>query len=163
MRSERVKGLGVVSIRAIDDAYPRPKSASVYDNWGDFAPEAAEMKVSRWLVELTNDVGGVIPVGDLSAHAAWYGPTPGSRAMNIGISLVEEHRGRGIGAVAQKLLATELHEQGIVRVEASTDITNVPEQRSLEKAGFSYEGTLRKAQSRADGLHDLQVWAHTQN
>ena len=31
---------------------------------------------------------------------------------------------------------------------------------SLEKAGFAYEGTLKKAQARADGLHDLQVWSH---
>ena len=99
-------------------------------------------------------------MGNLSAHAVWYGPTPGSKAMNIGISIIEEFRGQGFGSIAQRLLAEELHGKGYVRVEASTDITNIAEQKALERAGFAYEGTLRKAQGRADGLHDLQVWSH---
>jgi len=74
--------------------------------------------------------------------------------------VVNEYRGKGIGAVAQRLLADELHQQGIVRVEAQTDIENIAEQKALENAGFKYEGTLRKAQGRADGLHDIQVWSH---
>ena len=87
--------------------------------------------------------GRCVAVGSLSAHAVWYGPTPGSRALNIGIGLAEEHRGRGIGAIAQRLLAEELHEAGTVRVEASTDVENVAEQRALAKAGYELEGTLR--------------------
>lgn len=156
-------GVGSVSIRAIDDDHPRPESHSIYEEWGEFAPEVRDMKMARWLIELTRPEGEIVPVGDLSAHAVWYGPSPGSRAMNIGISLVEEYRGIGIGAVAQHLLAEELHRQGFVRVEAGTDVSNIAEQRSLEKAGFVYEGTLRKAQGRADGLHDLQVWSHIQD
>jgi RimJ/RimL family protein N-acetyltransferase len=66
----------------------------------------------------------------------------------------------GIGAVAQRLLAEELHLRGVVRVEASTDVENTPEQRSLARAGFEHEGTLRRAQARKDGRHDLQVWSH---
>lgn len=155
-----VDGLGQISIRPIDESHARPKSPSVYDDWGDFAPEAKGLHIARWLVELKMLNGEVVPVGDLSAHAVWYGPTIGSRAMNIGISLIEKYQGVGIGAIAQRLLAEELHAQGIARVEAGTDITNLAEQRSLEKAGYLYEGTLRKAQGRADGLHDLQVWSH---
>ena len=124
------------------------------------APEARDMAMTRWLVELTQPDQVVIPVGDLSAHAVWYGPTPGSRALNIGISIANEFRGKGIGAIAQRLLAEELHNQGIVRVEAQTDVANIAEQKALEKAGFTYEGTLRSAQGRADGLHDIQVWSH---
>lgn len=124
------------------------------------APEAKDLAISRWLIELVEPDADPVPVGDLSAHAVWYGPTPGSRAMNIGISVVEEYRGQGIGSRAQRLLAEELHRQGVVRVEASTDVDNLPEQRALERAGFEYEGTARQAQQRADGLHDLQVWSH---
>lgn len=156
-------GLGVVSIRPIDNDYPRPESASIYSEWSEMAPEIRDMVFTRWLIELTELDGNVRPVGDLSAHALWYGPTPGSRALNIGVTVVNELRGNGIGAIAQRLLAEELHKQGIVRVEAQTDIDNIAEQKSLEKAGFLYEGTLRKAQHRLDGLHDLQVWSHITN
>ncbi len=112
----------------------------------------------RWLI-VVRDGDEDVPVGDMSAHPVYYGPTAGSRAMNIGISLLETHRGRGIGAVAQRLLADVLHAQGVVRVEAQTDVTNVPEQRALARAGFVFEGVLRAAQGRADGIHDLQVWS----
>lgn len=155
-----ILGVGTVGIRAIDDDYPRPESSSIYDNWGEMAAEVRDMLLSRWLITLTLPDQSEIAVGDLSAHAVWYGPTPGSRSLNIGIGIVNEFRGKGIGSVAQRLLADELHAQGIVRVEAQTDIENVAEQRSLANAGFSLEGTLRKAQGRADGLHDIQVWSH---
>ena len=160
MAKELIDGFGTITIRAIGESDPRPKSFSVYEDWGDFAPEAANLKMSRWVIEFTNLDGSNVAVGDLSAHATWYGPTRGSRTMNIGISLVESYRRLGIGTVAQRLLAKELHSQGVIRVEAGTDVTNIAEQRALEKAGFAYEGTLKQAQARADGLHDLQVWAH---
>lgn len=148
-----------VAIRRIGEDDPRPESISEWGDWGEIDP-AAKTAIERWLVELVGADGSRTPVGDLSAHAVWYGPSPGSRAMNIGISLVAEHRGRGIGAAAQRLLAEELHARGVVRVEASTDVANVAEQRSLAKAGFTFEGVARQSQARADGLHDLQVWSH---
>lgn len=157
---DSIAGLGTVSIRAIANDYSRPKSSSIYDEWGEMALEAMTMEMSRWLIEVVTLDGKTVAVGDLSAHAVWYGPTPGSKAMNIGISLVEEYRGKGIGAIAQRLLAAELHRLGIVRVEAQTDIENIFEQRALKKAGFTFEGVALKAQFRADGPHDLQVWSH---
>lgn len=90
----------------------------------------------------------------------WYGPTITSKALNIGISLVEDFRGKGIGVIAQRLLAEELHRLGFARVEAQTDVQNIPEQKALKKAGFLFEGVARHAQGRADGIHDLQVWSH---
>ena len=155
-----VPGLGTISIRAIDNDYPRPRSSSIYDEWGEMAPEVRDMVFERWIVELVRTDGSLIEVGDLSAHAVWYGPTPGSRALNIGVSLVDEYRGKGIGSIAQRVLAEQLHSQGIVRVEAQTDIMNFAEKKSLEKAGYQFEGVLRKAQQRADGLHDIEVWSH---
>jgi RimJ/RimL family protein N-acetyltransferase len=151
---------GVVTIRSIDDDHPRPTSPSVYEDWGEMAPEARTMTHERWLVEVTDGSGPAKPVGDMSAHAVWHGPTLGSRAYNIGISIVEEARGRGVGAIAQRLLAEELHSRGVLRVEASTDVSNIAEQRALSKAGFRFEGVLRSAQTRRDGVHDLQLWSH---
>lgn len=153
-------GLGSISLRAVNNDYPRPLSSSVYEEWGEMAPEVKDMAFERWIVELAPANKLVVEVGDLSAHAVWYGPTPGSRALNIGISLVDEYRGKGIGSIAQRLLAQELHARGVVRVEAQTDIENVAEKKALAKAGFHYEGLLRRAQQRADGLHDIEVWSH---
>jgi RimJ/RimL family protein N-acetyltransferase len=155
-----ILNLGEVSIRFIDAEYERPESSSVYEDWGPMAPDAKGMEMRRWLIELTDSNGEVTPVGDMSAHAVWYGPTLGSKSMNIGISIVNDFRGKGIGSIAQRLLAEDLHREGIIRVEAGTDVINIPEQKSLLKAGFILEGTLRQAQGRADGLHDLQVWSH---
>lgn len=152
--------LGLVSIRAIENDYPRPKSSSIYDEWGEMAPEVRDMVIERWIVELTPANKSAVEVGDLSAHAVWYGPTPGSRALNIGISLVEAYRGKGIGSIAQRLLAQDLHLQGIVRVEAQTDVENIAEKKSLKNAGFLFEGVLHRAQQRADGLHDIEIWSH---
>ena len=96
----------------------------------------------------------------MSAHPHFYGPNVGSMAMNLGISIADAHQGRGIGTQAQRMLAELLHSRGIVRVEASTDISNIAEQRALAKAGFVCEGVLVRAQMRGDGRHDLQLWAH---
>lgn len=151
-----------VSLRRIDSADEAPSITSTWDDWGDMDPAAAGMEIERWVIEVAAAPGAADVVGSLSAHAVYYGPTPGSRAMNIGISIREDRRGQGVGAIAQRLLAEELHRRGVVRVEASTDVENEAEQRALERAGFTYEGTLRRAQQRRDGLHDLQMWSCVQ-
>jgi hypothetical protein len=40
-------------------------------------------------------------------------------------------------------------------LNSPTDVENIAEQRSLEKAGFTREGILRHAQWRAGAHHDL--------
>ena len=145
----------MIELQAVDDTAPRPDSSSPYEDWGDRDPDAQPRGLERWLI-----VEDGIPVGDMSAHPHFYGPNAGSKAMNMGISIADEHRGRGIGTQAQRMLAELLHSRGVVRVEASTDISNIAEQRALAKAGFICEGTLRGAQMRGDGRHDLQLWAH---
>jgi RimJ/RimL family protein N-acetyltransferase len=148
-----------IVLRSVDGTAPRPHSTSIFEDWGELDPEAKDMQLERWLVLLVED-GSETAVGDMSAHAVYYGPTPGSRALNIGISLVEDHRGKGYGSIAQRLLAELLHARGTVRVEAQTDVLNIAEQRALARAGFEFEGVLRSAQGRADGIHDIQVWSH---
>jgi len=62
----------------------------------------------------------------------------------IGIAMLPEARGHGHGSRAQRLLAEYLFAHTPVhRIEASTEVGNVPEQRALEKAGFSREGVSR--------------------
>ncbi len=99
-------------------------------------------------------------VGDVSYRQVRYGPGDMSIAYNIGIGLAPEHRGKGYGVEAQQLLADYLFSvYPIMRVEATTDSTNRAEMRALEKAGFTREGALRKAQWRNGDWHDLVVYS----
>jgi len=78
----------------------------------------------------------------------------------LGIELLPEARGRGIGTEAQRVLANWLFDTTSVnRIEASTDVENVAEARALEKAGFTREGVNRGAQYRAGAYHDLVLYA----
>lgn len=99
-------------------------------------------------------------LGSVDWHKVRYGPNPESDAWNFGIELLPEARGHGYGVEAQAQLATHLFERTSVnRVEAQTDIANIAEQRSLEKAGFRREGVARGAQFRAHAYHDLVVYS----
>ncbi|MGI9195835.1 MAG: GNAT family N-acetyltransferase [Candidatus Nanopelagicales bacterium] len=144
-----------LEIRELRDDDVRPDESSEWDAWDDdWLPEEEQPVHQRAVVILDGEI-----VGTMSWHPVLYGPTRGSRAWSMGIGLAPHARGRGIGTVAQRLLSDHLLESAH-RVEASTDIANLAEQRSLEKAGFEREGVLRGAQMRADGLrHDLVMYA----
>ncbi|NRQ40591.1 GNAT family N-acetyltransferase [Nonomuraea sp. NN258] len=73
----------------------------------------------------------------------------------MGLIVAPEFRGRGHGTRAQRLLVRYLFDHTTVnRVQASTEVTNLAEQRSLEKAGFTREGVLRGVSFRAGEWHD---------
>jgi RimJ/RimL family protein N-acetyltransferase len=147
-------------VRHLVDGEVRPEARSRWDDWGTFdLPPGSDPEHGRAMVEVRLGTGAWQPVGDLSWHGVLYGPNLASRAVSIGIALHADARGRGIGPVAQALLADVLHRVGVHRVEASTDTANLPEQRALERAGFRREGVLRGAQVRSDGRHDLVLYA----
>ena len=99
-------------------------------------------------------------VGEVSWNTVQHGPSPACRALNIGITLFREHRGHGYGPAAQAELADYLFQTTrMERLEASTDVENIPEQRALEKAGFHREGVLRHAQFRAGAWRDVVLYS----
>lgn len=88
-------------------------------------------------------------VGSVDWFAVQHGPSSTARALNIGIMLLPEHRGRGLGSAAQAVFADYLFANTLIeRLEAGTDVGNRAEQRALEKAGFRREGVARHAQFR---------------
>ncbi len=97
-------------------------------------------------------------LGDVSWHRVTTGPS--SHSWNIGIALLPSARGHGYGTRAQRLLAEYLfaHTQ-LNRVEASTEVDNMAERRSLEKAGFTFEGVLRGACFRAGQWRDMASYS----
>ena len=96
------------------------------------------------------------PAGRIGTHQP-HRFAPGSSQRGVEQAVT---RGHGVGTVAQRLLARWLlATTHVERIEASTDVTNVAEQKSLERAGFTREGVLRSAQKRADGRHDLVAYS----
>ena len=106
--------------------------------------------------ELAVTDGDDVLLGTVGWIQVVHGPNRGSTALNIGISLRPPARGRGHGTRAQRMLAEYLFAGFPVhRIEASTDVANVVEQRALASAGFVREGLLRGAQWRHGAWHDL--------
>jgi RimJ/RimL family protein N-acetyltransferase len=99
-------------------------------------------------------------VGDVGWFAVHHGPGSIARALNIGIYLFPQHRYKGFGTTAQRLIAEHLFSTTLIeRLEASTDVENLAEQRSLEKAGYTREGVLRHAQFRDGAWRDLVIFS----
>lgn len=95
-------------------------------------------------------------VGVVQWVAGGYdGSSPGW-CWRIGCTLLPEHRGRGIGTQAQRLLVEYLFATTpAVRIEADTDVDNRAERACLEKVGFTQEGVLRRAGFRAGAWRDI--------
>lgn len=101
---------------------------------------------------------GADRVGEVSWRKVMTGPAAFGWALGVG--LAPEFRNRGYGTEAQRLMVRYLfaHTQ-VNRVEATTEITNVAEQRALEKAGFTREGILRGTTFRQGRWHDQVIYS----
>ena len=100
-------------------------------------------------------------VGSVSWFALAYGPNR-VECVNFGIGLFPWARGKGYGTEAQRQLVDYLFATTPVnRVEASTDVENLPEQKSLEKVGLLREGVIRGCQFRNGEWRDLVGYAIT--
>jgi ribosomal-protein-alanine N-acetyltransferase len=74
------------------------------------------------------------------------GPT---KHWEIGIALLPEWRGQGIGWRAQRMLCDYLFKHTpCQRIQAGTHPENIAEQNSLVKAGFQLEGVIRACEFR---------------
>lgn len=142
----------------------RADPQSPYDDWSGPDPPGLEGAVR---LPPPEDGGQLVvaddhddPLGTVSWHAVHHGPGVGSQALDIGISLRPFGQGLGHGSRAQRMLAQYLFATTLThRVQASTDVANVAEQRALDRAGFTREGVLRGAQWRQASWHDLVSYA----
>jgi RimJ/RimL family protein N-acetyltransferase len=156
----------------------RLEDAELIDEWNaalepgsfnDFGPRAPTDRDALARGPLRNERNGLLiieriadgaAVGTIAYRASPYGPPPQSDAWQLGIDVAAGARGHGYGTEAQRLLADWLFATTPVnRVEAATDIDNVAEQRSLEKAGYTRDGVMRGAQFRAGAYHDLVYYS----
>jgi RimJ/RimL family protein N-acetyltransferase len=134
-----------------------------YEEWGDPPPGTAlseSFPQPHGMAELLVTDGHDQPIGTVGWHQVLHGPNVASIALDIGISIRPEFRGQGHGSRAQRMVTEYLFRTFPVhRVQATTDVTNVAEQKALERAGFVREGIVRGAQWRQGEWHDLISFA----
>lgn len=109
---------------------------------------------------LTDDSGHLMVVRDTEqlGFVAWRKVvvTRSSFYWNVGIGLLPDARGKGVGTEAQRQLVHYLFAHTLVqRIEADTEVGNSAEQRALEKAGFTREGVHRSVVFRDGQWRDL--------
>jgi [ribosomal protein S5]-alanine N-acetyltransferase len=109
----------------------------------------------RLIVEVEREEAAA---GLLSYRAGLYGGM--AKYWEIGIALLPQWRGRGIGWRAQAMLCDYLFDHSpAMRVQAATHAENTAEQRSLEKAGFRHEGVVRACEFRAGQWRDGHLYS----
>jgi RimJ/RimL family protein N-acetyltransferase len=109
-------------------------------------------------LELAVEVDGQL-CGSIQARSPAGALPPG--VCELGIELVPEARGRGVGTEAVRLLGAHLLENGYPRVQASTAVGNTAMRRALERAGYAFEGVLRDFMPADGGRVDYALYALT--
>jgi RimJ/RimL family protein N-acetyltransferase len=109
--------------------------------------------------------GGVLSVRvgeDTVGFVSWRKQMTGQTTFcwAMGVAMLPEARGKGYGTAAQRQLVRYLFMHSLVnRIEAGTEISNVAEQRALEKAGFTREGVMRGAAFQGGRWHDAVIYS----
>lgn len=151
--------LTMFSMGDAEDLYEYAKNPNVGPNagWEPHKDVGESKRVIRdiflpaqaWAIRL-NDGGHVI--GSIGLEEDRFRPEGNSR--ELGYSLSEEYWHKGImtEAVAE-VLRFAFQEMGLDQVGICTGIANKRSQRVIEKSGFKYEGTIRRAYKIYDGTH----------
>lgn len=147
-----------------DDAYARfvPATLTVAHTDLEHAMKWCCRGVEEWR-ELGEGIAFAVEViGEhrLAAHVSLFNAD--WSAMTIEIHYWTAPWARGNGYATDAVLAVArwaLTECGFIRVALATVTANVGSRRVAERAGFQYEGTLRKAAVTAAGREDLAIFS----
>jgi RimJ/RimL family protein N-acetyltransferase len=93
--------------------------------------------------------------GQLVGRVTLWGATWRTRAAELGVIIGDEHRGRGMGSDAIRvLLRLAFADLGLHRVELRTPAYNDPALAAYRRVGFSEEGRRREVAWHAGRWHD---------
>ena len=163
----------MISLRPV-----RPEDVEHLARWRNDAEAAGEFQwygfgsTQHFREQVANDAlidadGGTLAVvegdtlvGDVSWRRVQTGALAHSWCWNIGVIVLAQHRGKGYGTAAQRMLTEYLFQHTPVeRIDASTDVDNVAEQRALEKSGFTREGVSRRFMWQGGRWRDYVVYS----
>jgi len=129
--SDRATATSLIGAQLSDD-WPLP---DLVDALPLFAARRANEPFGAWVVI---DPGSHQVIGDIG----FMGPPDANGEVEIGYSLVPAARGRGLAAEAAAALSGwALRQPGVTAVTATCEPDNVASIRTLERSGFSRDGT----------------------
>jgi ribosomal-protein-alanine N-acetyltransferase len=140
-----------------------PRALGPYE-WPGYAdPGAGRRRFERdGYIAADNAALAVVCRGAVGGIASWQAKDRGGPAggcLEIGLALLPEHRGCGLGTAAHRLLVNHLFEFTLAhRLEAQTDAANLPEQAVLARLGFTQEGVLRGVRFRHGNWRDMVIY-----
>lgn len=137
-----------------------------FSNWPD-APKKAQVERSlKWMCDAFSKGKGCAWIIEDRASAVVLGAIRfngfdiKSKCGEIGYELHPSFWGKGLMSEAVYVVARcGFDHFALNRIEAWTLPGNPASDRVLEKAGFSYEGTLRKKAWFKDAFHDLRIFS----
>jgi RimJ/RimL family protein N-acetyltransferase len=134
------------------DRFPHPYTPADAERWLQIA--TAQSPLTNFAIEVDGEaVGGIglILGSDIERCSAEIGYWVGRRVW-----------GRGLATAAVRgLTAYGFAEFGLTRIFATVFAGHAASARVLEKAGFRREGVLRRAAIKAGVVHDLVMYAVT--
>ena len=116
--------------------------------WRPMAPDAegSQFRVREPSPEVASFSVIAIDDGRLLGDALLWQIDPHNRGGHIGLAILPEARGRGVGLdVTEVLCRYAFRTLGLHRLQIETGADNVPMIALASRAGFAVEGTLRKA------------------
>jgi len=151
----------LVTLRAVerDDVEVLHAIDSAYDTWPEtnytpYAPKSLDEVLKGFDGEDESAYRGndgfqpfaIVVDEELVGMCCFWGIDLHNRRAHLGIGIGEEHRGRGIGTDATRVM---LHyafvDRGWHRVQLEVLATNTAALRSYEKAGFREDGRMRES------------------
>jgi RimJ/RimL family protein N-acetyltransferase len=136
--------------RNLRDRFPHPYTASDADDWIRQATRAAPQ--THFAIAVNGEAVGGIGL-DLQTDVF-------RRSAEIGIWLGEAYWGRGLGTEAVRAMTDFAFKTfDLCRVHAGVFEWNPASMRMLEKAGYSFEGCLRKSVTKDGHTIDQMLYA----
>ena len=109
-------------------------------------PQLSRAEVEKKFSELSPDAKWFIIEKKDGIKIGFIGHFVVGKMLEIGYSVILNERKKGYCTEAIRIIMDYLFlSKNIVRIQAQTNVRNVPSQRVLEKAGFMREGIVRKS------------------
>ncbi len=152
-------------IDLFEDAFSGVDGAGEHQWFGFTSFNGARREVdSRGLLGGEANMLTIVREGQVCGRVEWlarhWGRRDTSQCWEIAIGLLATFRGQGIGTICQQWLVDYLFAHTRAeRIQATTDPTNLAERKCLERAGFTLEGRVRRAQWRQGSWHDQLLYS----